>query len=186
MNVNEVIANRAIQLAGGRLGSKQPIHPNDDVNMSQSSNDTFPTAMHIAAAREIVDRLLPAVSALREAVADKARRVRRHRQDRPHPSARRRAADARPGVVGLRAPARRTTALGCDASLAGLYELALGGTAVGTGLNAPPGFAEAAAARIAALTGLPFVTGAQQVRRARLDRCASCTPAARCGRSPAR
>ncbi len=157
MNVNEVIANRAIQLVGGRLGSKDPIHPNDHVNMGQSSNDTFPTAMHIAAARELVDRLLPKVSALREAIAAKAREWadivkigRTHLQD------------AVPLTLGQEWSGYAHQLLDdCTrlrASLDGLYELALGGTAVGTGLNAPPGFAVAAAARIASLVGLPFVS----------------------------
>jgi fumarate hydratase class II len=157
MNVNEVIANRAIQLAGGTLGSKQPIHPNDDVNKSQSSNDTFPTAMHIAAALEIHRHLLPAVTALREVVAAKARQFadiikigRTHLQD------------AVPLTVGqewsgyvaqLEDAAQRVLD-----SLPGLYRLAMGGSAVGTCLNAPLGFAEAAAAKIAEYTDLPFVT----------------------------
>ncbi len=105
MNANEVISNRAIELGGGVMGTKEPIHPNDHVNMSQSSNDTFPTAMHIAAAEEIVLRLLPSVAALRDALAGAIRRVRGHHQDRPHPPHGRRAAHARPGVLGLRGPA---------------------------------------------------------------------------------
>ena len=84
MNVNEVISNRAIELAGGEMGSKQPVHPNDDVNMSQSSNDTFPTAMHIAAAEEVVHELVPSVTRLRDALAGEGRSVSRHREDRPH------------------------------------------------------------------------------------------------------
>ena len=157
MNVNEVIANRAIQLVGGQIGSKQPIHPNDDVNKSQSSNDTFPTAMHIAAAREIHHRLLPAINALRDVAADKSQQFadviktgRTHLQD------------AVPLTVGQEWSgyvAQLEDALQrLHASLPGLYRLAMGGTAVGTGLNAPPGFAEAAAAKIAEYTGLPFVT----------------------------
>jgi fumarate hydratase, class II len=155
MNANEVIANRAIELAGGQMGSKSPIHPNDDVNMSQSSNDTFPTAMHIAAARTVHDRLLPAVRALREALAARAEEWadivkigRTHLQD------------AVPLTLGqefsgyvaqLDADLRRLVE-----ALPDLYELAIGGTAVGTGLNAPPGFGRAAAGKIAELTGLPF------------------------------
>jgi len=155
MNANEVISNRAIELAGGTLGSKEPIHPNDDVNMSQSSNDTFPTAMHIAAARAVNERLLPAVEWLREALQAKADEFadivkigRTHLQD------------AVPLTLGqefggyvaqldddLRA---------IEESLHGLYELAIGGTAVGTGLNAPAGFGQKVASRIAELTGLPF------------------------------
>jgi fumarate hydratase, class II len=157
MNVNEVIANRAIELAGGELGSKTPVHPNDHVNMSQSSNDTFPTAMHIAAARAIVDDLVPAVRELRDTLAAKSREFadivkigRTHLQD------------AVPLTLGqefggyvaqLDADIARL-----ESALPGLYELAVGGTAVGTGLNSPDGFAEAVAAKIAELTGLPFVT----------------------------
>ncbi len=157
MNVNEVVANRAIQLTGGTLGSKRPIHPNDDVNKSQSSNDTFPTAMHVAAAREIHQRLLPSVTALRDAIAAKSRQFadvvkigRTHLQD------------AVPLTVGQEWSgyvAQLDDALARVRDvLPGLYRLAMGGTAVGTGLNAPEGFAEAAAARIAEYTGLPFVT----------------------------
>jgi fumarate hydratase class II len=157
MNVNEVVANRAIQLVGGTLGSKHPIHPNDDVNKSQSSNDTFPTAMHIATALEIHRRLLPAMAALREVVAAKSRQFadiikigRTHLQD------------AVPLTVGQEWSgyvAQMDDAVGrIKDALPGLYPLALGGTAVGTGLNAPEGFGEAAAAKIAEYTGLPFVT----------------------------
>ena len=106
MNANEVISNRAIELAGGAMGSKKPIHPNDDVNMSQSSNDTFPTAMHIAAAEEVKHRLLPGVAELRDALEAKARGVQGHRQDRPHAPDGCRAAHARPGVLRLRGAAR--------------------------------------------------------------------------------
>jgi fumarate hydratase, class II len=157
MNVNEVISNRAIELAGGTLGSKSPIHPNDHVNMSQSSNDTFPTAMHIAAAEQIVHRLVPSVRELRDALAAKATAFeeivkigRTHLQD------------AVPLTLGqefsgyvaqLDADLERI-----DATLPGLYELALGGTAVGTGLNSPPTFAHDVAAEIAELTGLPFIS----------------------------
>jgi fumarate hydratase, class II len=157
MNVNEVISNRAIELAGGEIGSKTPIHPNDHVNMSQSSNDTFPTAMHVAAAEEIVHRLVPAVRELRDALDAKARSFadvvkigRTHLQD------------AVPLTLGqefsgyvaqLDADLDRI-----DLALPGLYEIAIGGTAVGTGLNSPPGFADRVAAKIAELTGLPFVS----------------------------
>jgi fumarate hydratase class II len=156
MNANEVIANRAIELAGGVLGSKSPVHPNDHVNLSQSSNDTFPTAMHVAAATMIVERLLPSVRALRDALARRAEEFagivkigRTHLQD------------AVPLTLGQEFGAY-VAQLDADlarieASLPGLYELAIGGTAVGTGLNAPPGFGAAAAAKIAELTGLPFV-----------------------------
>jgi fumarate hydratase class II len=157
MNANEVIANRAIELLGGRLGSKRPIHPNDDVNMSQSSNDTFPTAMHLAAAEEIVHRLLPAVQRLRQALAAKAEEFAEIvKIGRTH------LMDAVPltlgqefsGYVDQLDHSRRRLEL----VLPDLYELALGGTAVGTGLNSPPEFAERAAARLAELTGLPFVS----------------------------
>jgi fumarate hydratase, class II len=157
MNANEVIANRAIELAGGRLGAKDPVHPNDHVNMAQSSNDTFPTAMHIAVARELVERLVPSVQALRDALALRADEFadivkigRTHLQD------------AVPLTLGqefggyvaqLDAAMERI-----GATLPGIHELAIGGTAVGTGLNAPKGFGEAAAARIAEHTGLPFVS----------------------------
>ncbi|HEX4536468.1 MAG TPA: class II fumarate hydratase [Candidatus Acidoferrum sp.] len=155
MNVNEVISNRAIELSGGVMGSKKPIHPNDDVNMSQSSNDTFPTAMHIAAATETVRRLVPAVKNLRDALDAKAREFmgivkigRTHLQD------------ATPLTVGqefsgwvslLDRDIKRI-----NEALDGLYDLAIGGTAVGTGLNAHPEFAERAARKISELTGLPF------------------------------
>jgi fumarate hydratase class II len=157
MNVNEVISNRAIELAGGQRGSKSPIHPNDHVNMSQSSNDTFPTAMHIAAAEELVQKLLPAVSELREALAKKAGEFedivkigRTHLQD------------AVPLTLGQEFSGY-VAQLDDDIerieqTLPGLYELAIGGTAVGTGLNAPPEFADRVAKSIAGLTGLPFVS----------------------------
>ena len=157
MNANEVIANRAIQLAGGDVGSKKPIHPNDDVNRSQSSNDTFPTAMHIAAATAIVERLLPNVRALHDALdaradefADIVKIGRTHLQD------------AVPLTLGQEfggyAAQLDADIARLEATLPGLYELAAGGTAVGTGLNSPPGFGDAVAAKIAELTGLPFVT----------------------------
>ena len=107
MNANEVIANRANQLLGGELGAKKPVHPNDHVNRSQSSNDVFPTAIHVAAVEEIAGRLVPAVEALRDALADKARAFRGHREDRPHAPAGRDAAHAGSGVLGLRGDARR-------------------------------------------------------------------------------
>jgi len=161
MNVNEVISNRAIQLVGGVLGSKTPIHPNDHVNMGQSSNDTFPTAMHIAAVKQVHEHLLPSVQALRQAIAAKAGQW----QDvvkigRTHLE------DAVPLTVGqewsgyahqLAQAIDRVTACA-----EGLHELAAGGTAVGTGLNAPPGFGEQIAAEIAAETGYPFVTAANK------------------------
>ena len=155
MNVNEVISNRAIEIAGGAMGSKKPIHPNDDVNMSQSSNDTFPTAMHIAAAAETSRRLLPAVNRLQAALDAKAKEFggivkigRTHLQD------------ATPLTVeqefsGWVSLLNRDMERINDA-LRGLYDLAIGGTAVGTGLNAHPEFAWRAAMKIAELTGLPF------------------------------
>ena len=155
MNANEVISNRAIEISGGVMGSKKPVHPNDDVNMSQSSNDTFPTAMHIAAASRVAEVLIPAVSRLRDAIATKARKF----QDvvkigRTH------LMDATPLTVGQEMSGwvslldRDITRL--KEVLPGLYDLAIGGTAVGTGLNAHPEFAERAAKKIAELTGLPF------------------------------
>ena len=161
MNINEVISNRAIQLVGGELGRKTPIHPNDDVNMSQSSNDTFPTAMNIAAVREINGHLLPAVQALQRALEAKSRQW----QDvvkigRTHLE------DAVPLTVGqewsgyasqLKDAIDRVTT-----SAQGLDELAAGGTAVGTGLNAPHGFGEAIASEIASLTRYPFRTAANK------------------------
>jgi len=156
MNANEVISNRAIELAGGEMGSKLPVHPNDDVNMSQSSNDTFPTAMHVAAAIAVVERLLPAVRELRDALQGKAEAFddivkigRTHLQD------------AVPLTLGQEfsgyVAQLDADLANIDSALPGLYELAIGGTAVGTGLNAPAGFGDRAAARIAELTGLPFV-----------------------------
>ncbi len=161
MNANEVIANRAIELAGGVLGSKEPVHPNDHVNMSQSSNDTFPTAMHIAAAEEIHHRLLPSVRALRNALAEKvAAFTGITKIGRTH------LMDAVPLTLGQEFSAY-VAQLDADlerieASLGGLHELAAGGTAVGTGLNTHPEFGERAAAAIAGLTGLPFVTAANK------------------------
>ncbi|MFE3410296.1 class II fumarate hydratase [Streptomyces mirabilis] len=157
MNTNEVISNRAIQLAGGELGSKSPVHPNDHVNMGQSSNDTFPTAMHIAAVKEIHEHLLPAVRALQHAIETKA-----HQWHDVVKIGRTHQEDAVPLTVGqewsgyahqLHQAVARVTA-----SAEGLYELAMGGTAVGTGLNAPPGFGEQVAAEIAEATGYPFTT----------------------------
>jgi fumarate hydratase, class II len=155
MNANEVISNRAIELAGGVLGSKKPIHPNDDVNLSQSSNDTFPTAMHIAAASRIAQDLIPAVERLRFALDGKAREFAGVvKIGRTH------LMDATPLTVGQEVSGWVSL---LDRDLArirealwDLYDLAIGGTAVGTGLNAHPEFAERAARKIAELTGLPF------------------------------
>jgi fumarate hydratase class II len=157
MNVNEVIANRAIELAGGVLGSKDPIHPNDDVNMSQSSNDTFPTAMHVAAVWEINQQLVPRVTKLRDALATKAQQFKDIiKIGRTH------LMDAVPLTLGQEfsgyvAQLDRDLEL-IKATLPHLYELAIGGTAVGTGLNTHPEFAVRVAAKIAELTGLPFVS----------------------------
>jgi fumarate hydratase, class II len=155
MNVNEVISNRAIELAGGVMGSKKPIHPNDDVNMSQSSNDTFPTAMHIAAATETARRLLPAVKKLRDALDAKAKEFdgivkigRTHLQDATPLTVEQEFS----GWVSLLDRDGARIAIALD----GLYDLAIGGTAVGTGLNAHPEFAERAARKISELTGMPF------------------------------
>jgi len=157
MNVNEVIANRAIEFAGGVLGSKDPIHPNDDVNRGQSSNDTFPTAMHIAAAEQVASHLLPAVARLRDALAAKSEEFAAIiKIGRTH------LMDAVPLTLGQEFGAYcHQLTKGLDriqASMNGVLELALGGTAVGTGLNTHPRFALTAAAKVADLTGLPFVT----------------------------
>ncbi|HEX4240182.1 MAG TPA: class II fumarate hydratase [Steroidobacteraceae bacterium] len=157
MNVNEVISNRCCQLAGTELGSKAPVHPNDHVNMSQSSNDNFPSAMYIAAAVGTAERLMPAVRDLRDAIAAKAAEWddivkigRTHMQD------------ATPITLGQEWSGYSTMLSddleALEHALGGVHRLALGGTAVGTGINAAPGFAEAVAAQIARLTGLPFVT----------------------------
>jgi fumarate hydratase class II len=154
MNVNEVISNRAIELAGGEMGSKKPVHPNDHVNMSQSSNDTFPTAMHMAAA-EAMTEMLPAVEALRDALDAKAKAWkdvvkvgRTHLQD------------ATPLTLGQEFSGYVSqldrAMVACKEALHHIYDLAIGGTAVGTGLNAHPEFAERMAKKIAELTGLPF------------------------------
>ncbi|MGD9903527.1 MAG: class II fumarate hydratase [Vicinamibacterales bacterium] len=157
MNANEVISNRAIEMLGGTLGSKTPVHPNDHVNMSQSSNDTYPTAMHVAAAEQVVHDLLPALKTLHAALAAKAEAWadiikigRTHTQD------------ATPLTLGQEFSGyAQQVANGIarvEQSLPLLMELAQGGTAVGTGLNAPVGFADMVAARIAAITGLPFTS----------------------------
>ncbi len=161
MNVNEVIANRAIELSGGILGSKNPVHPNDHVNMSQSSNDTFPTAMHVAAALKIVNHLIPALQRLRDALNDKALEFkdivkigRTHLQD------------AVPLTLGQEFSGYVAQLDACIAavkqSLSGLYELAIGGTAVGTGLNAPRDFGHRVAEHISRMTSLPFVSASNK------------------------
>jgi fumarate hydratase class II len=157
MNANEVISNRAIELSGGVMGSKKPIHPNDHVNMSQSSNDTFPTAMHIAVAEEIVHRLIPSVTALRDALYEKeVAYAEVTKIGRTH------LMDAVPLTLGQEFSgyvAQLTADLErIELTFPGIYELAAGGTAVGTGLNTHPEFGQRVAETIAAMTGLPFVT----------------------------
>jgi fumarate hydratase class II len=157
MNANEVIANRAIELAGGQLGSKNPIHPNDDVNKSQSSNDTFPTAMHIATVEQIQKRLIPMITKLRDALQKKSDEFKDIiKIGRTH------LMDAVPLTLGQEFSGyvqMLTNGLErIQASLPRLYELALGGTAVGTGLNTHPDFAQLSARKIAEITGLPFIT----------------------------
>jgi fumarate hydratase class II len=155
MNVNEVISNRAIEISGGEMGSKKPIHPNDHVNMSQSSNDTFPAAMHIAAAQRVKEVLIPAVKVVSDALKAKAKEF-----DSVVKIGRTHLQDAVPLTVGQEFGGwanlldRDITRL--EQVLDGLYDLAIGGTAVGTGLNTHPEFAERAAKKVAQLTGLPF------------------------------
>src|SRR5690606_6396791 len=157
MNANEVISNRAIEMLGGEMGSKKPVHPNDHVNMSQSSNDSFPTAMHIAAAREAAGELLPALDYLTAALEEKERAFgdivkigRTHTQD------------ATPLTLGQEfsgyVAALKLGRKRIEEALPDVHALDQGGTAVGTGLNAPKGFDKAFAGRVAALTGLPFRT----------------------------
>jgi fumarate hydratase, class II len=157
MNANEVIANRANLALGGELGAKSPVHPNDHVNMSQSSNDTFPTAIHIAAVRVARAKLVPALKAMHVDLEAKASAWDRHRQDRPHPHAGRDPLTLGQEFSGY---ARQVEAgiERIEATLPGLYELAQGGTAVGTGLNAPRRLRRGVAREIAEATGLPFVT----------------------------
>jgi len=157
MNANEVIANRAIELLGGRIGSKDPVHPNDHVNMSQSSNDTYPTAMHVACAEEVQHRLLPALRHLHAALNTKAKAWshiikigRTHTQDATPLTL---AQEFSGYTHQITKSIRRI-----ESTLPDLMELAQGGTAVGTGLNAPEGFAEKVAGRIATITGMPFTT----------------------------
>jgi len=157
MNANEVISNRAIEMLGGEMGSKKPVHPNDHVNMSQSSNDTYPTAMHIAAGEQVANELIPALKHLHAALDAKAKAFahiikigRTHTQD------------ATPLTLGQEfsgyAQQLANGVARIEQTLPGLYELAQGGTAVGTGLNAPVGFAELVAEKIAGITGLPFTS----------------------------
>ncbi len=157
MNTNEVISNRAIEMAGGEMGSKKPIHPNDDVNKAQSSNDTFPTAMHIAVVEEVHRRLIPMVTKLKDALAAKSEEFKNIiKIGRTH------LMDATPLTLGQEFSGY-VQQLGnglerIDGSLTRLYELALGGTAVGTGLNTHPEFAVKAAKQISEITGKPFIT----------------------------
>ncbi len=157
MNANEVISNRAIEMLGGEMGSKKPVHPNDHVNMSQSSNDTYPTAMHIACAEEIFHRLIPALQKLRNALNDKAQAWKAIvKIGRTHTQ------DATPLTLGQEFSGYTQQVQNgierIEQSLPKLMQLAQGGTAVGTGLNAPVGFAEAVADKIAAITGLAFAS----------------------------
>src|SRR5262245_27812308 len=155
MNVNEVISNRAIEIAGGEMGSKKPVHPNDDVNMSKSSNETFPTTMHIADADRVKHVLIPAIKEVRDAIAAKAREF-----DNIVKIGRTHLQDAVPLTVGQEfggwASLLDRDIKRLEQVLDGLYDLAIGGTAVGTGLNTHPEFAERAAQEISELTGLPF------------------------------
>jgi fumarate hydratase class II len=179
MNLNEVISNRAIQILGGKIGSKAPVHPNDDVNMCQSSNDTFPTAMHVATVQMLNDLLLPQLDALAAAIEAKAaswmdivKIGRTHLED------------AVPLTVGQEwsgyAHQLRDAFSDIEASKRGLYELAAGGTAVGTGITAPVGFSRNIAARIAALTGQPFVTAPNKfAAQGSLDAMTRCSAALR-------
>src|SRR5499433_742749 len=157
MNVNEVISNRCSQIAGTQLGSKTPVHPNDHVNMAQSSNDSFPSAMNIAAAVSVKQRLIPAVQQLRDAIAKKVQEW-----DNIVKIGRTHMQDATPLTLGQEWSGYEGVLSDdldrIEDTLKGVYRLALGGTAVGTGINSAPGFAEAVAAEIARLTGLPFVT----------------------------
>jgi fumarate hydratase class II len=157
MNANEVVSNRAIEMLGGTMGSKSPVHPNDHVNRSQSSNDTYPTAMHIAAAEEVIHRLVPALQTLRNALNDKAQAwAKIIKIGRTHTQ------DATPLTLGQEfggyAQQVENGLARIEMSLPMLMQLAQGGTAVGTGLNAPVGFAEMVADKIAQITGLPFTT----------------------------
>ena len=157
MNANEVISNRAIEMLGGQMGSKSPVHPNDHVNMSQSSNDTYPTAMHVACSEEIVHRLLPALRHLHAALDAKAKAW-----DHIIKIGRTHTQDATPLTLGQEfsgyAQQVENGIARIESTLAGLMQLAQGGTAVGTGLNAPVGFAEKVAEKIAAITGLAFTS----------------------------
>ncbi len=178
MNVNEVISNRAIEMAGAEMGSKKPVHPNDHVNMSQSSNDTFPTAMHIAAAERVKNALIPAVKTVRDAIAAKAKEF-----DGVVKIGRTHLQDAVPLTVGQEfggwANLLDRDIHRLELVLDGLYDLAIGGSAVGTGLNTHPEFAERAAAKVAELTRTSLPLPSQQIRSIICTRrnriCARCT-----------
>ena len=180
MNVNEVLANRAIQLLGGAIGSKSPVHPNDDVNMGQSSNDTFPTAMHIAAVLELEQHLLPQADALAAAIETKAAEWNDIvKTGRTH------LMDAVPLTIGQEwsgwAHQIRDAIGHIRSAERSLFELAAGGTAVGTGLNAPPNFSREIAAKIAELTGYPFVTAPNKfAAQGSLDAMVAAMAAVRC------
>jgi fumarate hydratase class II len=161
MNVNEVISNRCIQLTGGTLGSQQPVHPNDHVNMGQSSNDTFPTAMHIAAYKMATEKTIPALKRLRDAIKGKSKKwANVVKVGRTHLE------DATPLTVGQEwsgyAGALDDAIADVEHATRGLLKLAMGGTAVGTGLNAPPGFGKQVAAEIASMTSTPFETASNK------------------------
>ena len=157
MNANEVISNRAIEMLGGEMGSKKPVHPNDHVNMSQSSNDTYPTAMHIACVEQIVHHLLPSLRHLHQALEAKVKQFEKIiKIGRTHTQ------DATPLTLGQEfsgyAAQVASAIANIETTLPALSKLAQGGTAVGTGLNAPVGFAEKVAEEISKITGLSFVT----------------------------
>ena len=179
MNVNEVISNRANEYVGSARGSKKPVHPNDDVNKSQSSNDTFPTAMHIAAARMVHDRLYPALEKLRKCLAAKESAFANViKNGRTH------LMDATPLTLGQEFGGYRTQIEHgihvVKAAMEHMYQLALGGSAVGTGLNTPPGYPDRVAAEIASITGLPFVTAANKFEAlAAHDACVTLSSAMR-------
>ena len=186
MNANEVIANRANQLAGKPLGSHEPVHPNDHVNKGQSSNDGFPVVMHVATVEGIVHRLIPPVTALRNTLAEKAARVRRRGDDRPHAPAGRGADHARPGDQRLGRANRRCAGRRERRRSNGLYAVAFGATAVGTGLNAHPKFGETASKYLAD-GNRAAVSRHQQPRRGAVRRTMRWRRrAARCARWPRR
>ena len=184
MNANEVIANRAIQLAGGAVGSKKPVHPNDDVNRGQSSNDAFPAVMHVAIVEELRRALLPGDRAAARHACGEGRAIRRRRDGRTHAPDGRDAGDARPGLRRLRRAARRGARRRFATPSAACYPLALGGTAVGTGLNAHAALRRArwrASSREA--TGMPFTQRADKFAALSAHDAVVDASAARCARS---